>query len=125
MTSAEFLNLLREKAEKTVHTVTQKSGKLVDVTKLNYAIGMEEAELKKKYERIGRMVFEAKNGEGELSDEINTLCDDISLSLEKIADLKAQVQTIKNKKNCPHCGSEMQADAKFCPSCGCKTDGRE
>lgn len=122
MSNADFLNMLKEKLGTVTHKVVKKSGQVVDITKLSYAISTEEAELKKKYERIGRMVYDAKNGDCELSDEINTLCDDIALTQEKIADLKAQMQVIKNKKTCPHCGQEMPFHAQFCPSCGCKNE---
>lgn len=122
MSNMDFLNTVKEKLNVATNKVVKKSNELVDVTKLSYAISTEESELKKKYERIGRMVYEAKCGEGELSDEINTLCDDIALSLEKIADLKKQMQILKNKKTCPHCGREMAADAQFCSACGCKNE---
>ncbi len=122
MSNTDFLNMLKEKLNVATHKVVKKSNQLVDVTKLSYAISTEEGELKKKYERIGRMVYDAKNGDCELSDEINTLCDDIALSLEKIKDLKTQMQVIKNKKPCPHCGHEMPADAQFCSACGCKNE---
>lgn len=122
MANLDFLNVLKEKLTGAGEKVVKKSGQLVDATKLTYQTATEEAELKKKFERIGRMVYAAKCGEGELSDEINTLCDDIQLSLEKIEDLKARVQVLKNKKDCPHCGKEISADAQFCSGCGCKNE---
>ncbi len=122
MANLEFLSVLKDKISEVGEKTVKKSGQLVDATKLNYSISMEEAELKKKYEKIGKMVYEAKCGEGELSDEINTICDDIALSLEKIEDLKCQLQKVKNKKNCSHCGKEMKADVMFCPACGCKNE---
>lgn len=122
MSNTEFLKVLKEKLEDAGEKVVKKSGQLVDAAKLNFHISTEEGELKKKYERIGRMVYEAKNGEGELSDEINTLCDDIQLSLEKIEEMKHRLQVVKNKKKCPHCGKEIPKDAPFCSSCGCKNE---
>ncbi len=122
MANLEFLNVLKEKAEDVGEKIVQKSGQLVDATKLNYHITTEQAGLKKKYEQIGKMVFEAKCGNAELSDEINTICDDIQLSLEKIEDMKLQLQVLKNKKNCPHCGKTMAKDAPFCSACGCKNE---
>ncbi len=122
MANLEFLNVLKEKLGDAGEKIVKKSGQLVDTTKLSYHISTEESELKKKYELIGKMVYEAKCGDGELSDEINTLCDDIQLSLEKIEEMKTRLQVLKNKTNCPHCGKEMAKDAPFCSSCGCKNE---
>ncbi|MBE7043620.1 MAG: zinc-ribbon domain-containing protein [Ruminococcaceae bacterium] len=122
MSNLEFLNVMKEKLSVAGEKVVKKSGQLVDSTKLHYQISTEEGELKKKYERIGKMVYQAKCGEGELSDEINTICDDIALSLEKIGELKQRLQVVKNKKNCPHCGEEIAQDTPYCAACGCKNE---
>ena len=122
MANLEFLNVLKEKLSDTGEKIATKSGQLVDTTKLSYHISIEESELKKKYELIGKMVYEAKCGDGELSDEINTICDDIQLTLEKIDDMKQQLQVLKNKTNCPHCGKVIAKNAPFCSSCGCKNE---
>ena len=122
MANLEFLNVLKEKLGDAGEKIVKKSGQLVDTTKLSYHISTEESELKKKYELIGKMVYEAKCGDGELSDEINTICDDIQLTLEKIDDMKQQLQVLKNKTSCPHCGKEIAKNAPFCSSCGCKNE---
>lgn len=122
MSNWEFLNLIKDKLGTAGEKTVKKTGQLADTVKMKYAIASEESELKKKYERIGEMVYRAKSGDGELSDEINTICDDIQLTLEKITDLKERLQVIKNKKSCPHCGAEIAADSPYCSACGCKNE---
>ena len=57
MANLEFLSVLKDKISEVGEKTVKKSGQIVDATKLNYSISMEETELKKKYEPHTPVVY--------------------------------------------------------------------
>ena len=105
-------------AKSVADVVGKKAGKIIDVSKLKLTASEISSELSKKYEALGRFVYELdKNDEFEL-DKLNN-------NLWEIKELEHQLEAVKNsiaaqsnKAVCPDCGCENVKTAFFCNNCG-------
>lgn len=116
----DFLQSVKEKVGKTAKTAMQKSNELLESTKLSLKCNELQAEVEKKLQQIGQMVYDAQQGEGELSEDIQSLCEEIAATKREIEDLEENIARLKRQKRCSQCGGKMAEDAKFCPECGAK-----
>lgn len=114
----DFLEALKDKISSTTRTVAQKSGAIVEITKLRARIAENEAEINKTLRRMGESLYEAyKTGE-ESYTSIAESCADIDAAYERIDELSARMQELRNVKICPVCKKEMDRDAVYCSICG-------
>ena len=106
------------KAKSAVEVVGDKASNFVDVSKLNINIAEENNALKKKYECLGKFIYESeKNGN---SDKISIqhYIDEIDGIKSKIDKMKKEVSALKKQTICSKCGKENSSEAKFCSNCG-------
>jgi len=133
----DFLNKLGEKAGEVIQTVkesevTQKAKNYADIPGLSIQVGRQETLIKQTYEAIGEAYYKAhKDDENvEYAEQVAT----IKTAMEKIGELKAQIEEKKKtntnvaydvapesiRKVCSECGKEVMEDACFCSACGHK-----
>lgn len=102
--------------------VAQKSGVLVEISKLNLNIANEEDSIKELYESLGRAVYEDYNN-GHITDELMIGdCNEIIKHENNIKELKKKINALKNIKKCQGCGFEMKLNVAYCPKCGLKQE---
>ncbi len=117
----DFLSDIGKKITETAKTVTKKSESLVEITKLNLAIGNEEDKIKKAFLEIGSELYKNfQNGES-YGDYFDTKCTEIKEMEENIAKLRERVLSLKGTKTCTGCNEVIDEDVKYCPNCGVKT----
>ncbi len=116
---------VKDTIKKTAVAAYDKSGQLVDITKIKLAIVSAEGAAEKLYKELGEMYYKDAN-DGKINDEeaIKSLCDAIDAKLEEIETLKSKIASKKNMKLCPVCGKEIPENAAFCPVCGAKADAQ-
>ena len=99
-------------AKSAAQTVGKMAGQFVDMSKLRINMSELNGEITKRYQELGRFIYEAKKAgsadEAELADQI-----------AGIDDLYASMQ---NKVTCPACGKKMPTDSLFCSHCGAKLE---
>lgn len=106
------------KAKSAAGVVGEKAGYLVDVSKINISIAEESNELKKKYQELGKLVYDSeKNGTSDTV-KVENFVNQIDCINEKISKLKAEVASLKKKLVCCSCGNQNDCDAKYCCKCG-------
>jgi ribosomal protein L40E len=113
--------------EKVGDTITGKSKELAkkakdvtDIAKLNSQISSEKDKINKNYIEIGRAYYNAHLHEENYNYE--GLCGEITVSMDKITELKKDIQTLKGTKCCENCGAELPREAAYCLSCGTKVE---
>ncbi|NLY18629.1 MAG: zinc ribbon domain-containing protein [Clostridiaceae bacterium] len=102
----------------TMKNFAQKTSDVVEVQKLNLAILQEKDQVKKLYTKIGEEVYRQFLLGNDLG--FNDKCNEIALLEAKIEEFENKIMKLKNTKKCDGCGSEISADAAFCPKCGTK-----
>jgi len=111
-----FFDDLKNKVSSTAKNVAQKSGELVEITKLNLSISSEQDKINKVYAEIGALVYKSfKEGQ---ETEFVQQCEAIKASEAVIAETKAKILELKNSKTCAQCGAEVTKEVSFCPKCG-------
>lgn len=108
-------------AKSAVDIVGKKAEKLVDYSKIKYSISNLNSEISKKFEALGRFMFDASES-NEKPDEsvIQEKFQEIRQLNEQLEEAKKLLAVAKNKKVCPVCNAENEKNALFCSKCGYK-----
>ena len=109
-------------AKSAAQTVSKMAGQFVDMSKLRINMSELNGEITKRYQELGRFIYEAKKAgsadEAELADQIAGI-DDLYAQLSAVS---AQYASMQNKVTCPACGKQMPTDSMFCSHCGAKLE---
>lgn len=104
-------------AKNVAASVGKKAGQIVDISKLKFSAAETESEISKKYQTLGKMVYNATKDKS-LAPEIDPIVDELDKLQAELADIEAQINAIRNKKVCPQCKKLNDIDAVFCNACG-------
>lgn len=104
-------------SEATDFTV-QKTTELSDRAKLKYNIHTTEKKLDRIYAEIGRLHFDARKNGTDHESEIATLVMQADKLITDLANMKAEVASLKKTNVCPVCSAEISKECTFCPVCG-------
>lgn len=110
-------------------TATEKTNNAIETTKLSAKIDSEQRTLNDIIRKIGEY-YVAKIDAGEtLDEEVMSIYEGVLTSRNKIAEMRAEIESFKapkalaekeneTSKFCPFCGKELDVTAKFCLNCG-------
>ncbi|MCL2164794.1 MAG: hypothetical protein FWH55_10500 [Oscillospiraceae bacterium] len=113
------LNEITKAVTETAKTAAKISSDMVEVTRLNVAIGVEEDKVTKQFYEIGRKVYEKYTDSKEIIDgEITEGCIAIKDIEKNIAEMKARIFSLKKIKECPKCKEVLDTEMGFCFKCG-------
>ncbi len=115
-----FLDNFGRKALEAAQEVAKKSGELVEVAKLNISIANEEDKIKRLYEKMGKMIYDAYKEKLPIDSKFEETCREIDTIFKNIESMRKKIQKIKNIKRCVQCGTELQQDALYCMKCGAR-----
>ena len=117
----DWFEQVKDTVKKTAVAAYDKSGQLVDITKIKMSVLSAEGAVEKLYKELGEIYYkDAKDGKINDEEAITSICDAIGAKLEEIENLKSKIAAKKNMKICPSCGKEIPENAAFCPACGQK-----
>ena len=111
-------------AKEAVNAVGKKAGQMVDISKLRLSAADLNNEISKRFEALGRVIYDAKktgNDSADLADECITTIDDLYEQLDAVND---QISAVRSKVICKKCGAENPAEACYCNMCGSKFDAQ-
>ena len=116
----DFFNKLGNIANKTYKSASQKTGEIAKEAKIKMKMNENKSKIKDLYEEIGKIVYQKHIHEEEvkIKEDLNTYCsqiDEISKEQEK---LQEEILTLKNKRICENCYTEIELNVKYCPHCG-------
>ncbi len=121
-----FLNKLGDIAKSAV----DKTGEMLEITKLNSKITTEQSKIAGYKAKIGEYYYEQMCNASDAPAEIVEYCGMIKSSLDEIASLQLEVESLKGEKpaeaapptdaKCPACGAQNTPGIKFCGECGQK-----
>lgn len=115
-----FLDDLSQKVTKAAQVAAEKSGEIVETTKLNANISSEESKVKALFAEMGKMCYEQYEKGEVLSAQFITLCDEVKKHKAIIAGYKQKLSDAKSVQYCPNCGKENPKENAFCSGCGQK-----
>ncbi|MGI6588856.1 MAG: zinc-ribbon domain-containing protein [Peptococcia bacterium] len=120
-----FFNKLKKKVSCFVQSAAQKSGEVMEITKLNMNIKTEKDGIESLYHQLGEYCFQKYNN-GETNDStVAGLCEKVKIHLENIDFFEVKINEIKNMVVCSSCGNKILKTNKFCSKCGAKVNAQE
>ncbi|MCL2058690.1 MAG: zinc ribbon domain-containing protein [Oscillospiraceae bacterium] len=109
-------NDIGKKVAQTGQQTVKKAKSMTEIVRINTQITEEQRALKAFYTQMGEKYYTLhKDDPGE---EFTTLCDRITASLMRVAELQDEVRRHRNTKLCPKCGAACPANVQFCSTCG-------
>ena len=114
----EISKKVGDTATNTYNTVADKSGKLIEETKLKIAISDKETDIDEVYEEIGKAVYEQYKAGEEVGKEFTKLAKKIDKLNEEIKDMNTKILYNKSLRVCASCGEVIALNSKFCTNCG-------
>ncbi len=112
-------------AKSAVNVVGKKAGKIVDLSKLRFSAMDLNSEISKRYESLGRTVYDAQKTGNDASDLVNECVIAIDDLYEQLDAVNEQISAMRNRTICKNCGAENPQSANFCSKCGHKLDDPE
>ena len=113
----DFFNDLSRKVSSVAKSVTEKTKDGVEATKIASELHSAKGELNTLYTRLGEVCYNLRQGGGD-PDEAERLYERIRATKNRIEELTAQRDDLRDVRRCPGCGSVQAKDARFCSSCG-------
>lgn len=96
----------------------KKASEIASATKMNLQIFDLNTECDVLLREIGEIVYDIHNGLEADSAELDLKMELLDEKQEKIAQLRAQLGTLKPVITCPVCGKQCSKDDAFCAGCG-------
>ena len=110
-----FLNEVKEKISAFVFRACGLLRKGWDIVKNSGEKHSVEGEIRRKYEELGRTIYESK---GENMSACREICDRIDELSDRLEALARKDVVLRSRSRCPQCGAAMSRKAKFCSACG-------
>lgn len=111
-------------------SVGDKTGGMIEVTKLNMKINNENSKISEAQRQIGALCWEQFNQGKSFGVEVDAILQSIQESYKLIEDTQAEIKTIRESVAaaapaakgcvCAACGAANAEGTKFCSSCGAK-----
>ncbi len=114
----EISKKVGDTASKSYNTVADKSGKLIEETKLKMSISDKESDITDIFEEIGKAVYESYKGGEDVGKEFTKQGKKIDKLKDEIAEMNKKILFNKNLRICESCGETISLESKFCTNCG-------
>ena len=110
-----FFNELKEKISAFVFRICDVFRKGWDIVKNSGEKHSVEGEIRRRYEELGRTIYQSK---GEDMSACREICDRIDELSDRLEALTQKDVALRSRIRCPQCGAVMGKKAKFCSACG-------
>ena len=121
-----FFDNLGKKASEAYGATAKKTGDLAKEAKLRMKINENKSDINELYTEIGKKVYEKYVSEETFNMRyVEEECSKIDILSSEIESCLTSILELKNRKQCPKCFAEIDANATFCPNCGAKQDNVE
>lgn len=107
-------------AKSAATTVGKKAGRLVDISKLRLNATELNNEISKRYEALGRVVYDAVKQEQDVSGLVDECIVSIDALYQRLDEVNEKINALQNKLACQICGTQNAESALFCSHCGAK-----
>lgn len=107
-------------AKVAVNAVGQKAGQIVDISKLRLNAADLNNEISKRFESLGRIVYDAQKTENSSADLVEECVSTIDELYQQLDEINDQIARARNRVKCKSCGYENMQEAVYCNRCGAK-----
>lgn len=75
---------IKDKLSQTLATATEKGTEMAGKAKTKLEITNKKGTVKDKYKKIGELIYAAREDDRDVTEEVQTICDEIDLLFEEI-----------------------------------------
>jgi hypothetical protein len=108
----------------------EKTGEVMELTKLNIKISTEKAAIEEAKLKIGEHYWDRYEAGQPLDEEVSEFCQAIEAAKSNIEEIQAEIKLIKSSKAqqdegpdvCAYCAAELDEGANYCSNCGAKVE---
>lgn len=116
----ELTQKVGETATETYKTVADKSGKLIEDTKIRMGISDKEEEVKSTFELMGKAVYDSYKAGEDVGKVFSKECKRIDKCNEEIEEMNKKILFNKKLRKCSNCGEVISVESTYCQNCGDK-----
>ncbi|NLY44046.1 MAG: hypothetical protein GX066_08795 [Clostridiaceae bacterium] len=109
---------IKNKVAETAKNAIKKSNEIVEIAKINLAIGDSQSRINSLLRDVGKIIYDAYKAGDYFAEEISSKCLEIDEIVDNVNNLRKKLCQLKNIKICPQCEKENERDACFCSRCG-------
>ena len=119
-----IINNISKGALNTYKYATESAGKIAREIKLKAQMANNKSQIKELYEDIGKNVYEKYLLKENIDIDSDFACDCsmIDVLAGEIEEMRMEILSLKELKQCPNCNYEIELDYHYCPNCGCEQD---
>jgi len=124
----DIFEKIKDGIDKGIKTVSSKGKELIETSKLKSEIKDIQNTIDKKFQALGKRVFEMLNRGALNEEELKVECKEIGSLFRRIVELEEALKRLELEAlrmrygedvvKCPKCGAINKSDAKFCMGCG-------
>jgi len=105
--------------------VSRKTGKLVDSAKLRVSAADINNDIKKRYELLGKAVYEARKSGTSIDGIIDECVVSIDALMDRLDEVNDRIAGLQNKAHCTSCGAAMDQKSLYCSRCGARIEPKK
>lgn len=114
-----------EKTKDIAEVAYKKANDVVDISKLKLSESDIKRNISKEYEKLGKIVYNAKKTDTDIEDMIKDSISEVDTLYSKLNEIKEQIALSKDKVICSSCHAENEPGFVFCYKCGTKLNLNE
>ena len=109
-------------AKNAAGTVYEKTGRVVDISKLRLSAAEITKEIERRYEALGRLVYDSQKEGTDISGLIEECARSIDALYTRLDEVNGRIAKLKDKKYCSVCGAIIERNALYCSRCGSRVE---
>lgn len=116
----KMINRIGKKAIETYRQAAETTGNFAHQIRLKAVMADNKSEIKELYEEIGKQVYEKYLLKENMDIEKDFIkeCSIINILADEIEDIRMELLSLKDLKQCPKCHYEIALGFNYCPICG-------
>lgn len=105
-------------AKTAAESIGRASKSAIDISRLKISAAELKGEIEKKYEALGRLVYDAEKDGTDIHDMITQCVANIDAMYQRLEEVNDRIADAMNRRRCKHCGAANRKDAIYCDRCG-------
>ncbi len=107
------------------NAVTKTSKSIIEISRLRLNAAELNGEINKRYEALGRLVYDAQMDSSDVSDMIKECVDNINDAYRRLDEVNEKIATTMKRRRCSSCSAVNSKDALYCNRCGKRMDNKK
>ena len=116
----KLISNISKGAYNTYKYAAESAGKIAREIKLKAQMADNKSQIKELYQDIGKNVYEKYllKEKIDIDSDFATDCSMIDILADEIEEIRMEILSLKQLKQCPKCNYEIELDYHYCPNCG-------